>query len=195
MLLSNVLKDLKEVKNLEFKKFNPDIKGIHFNSQKILKDFIFVAIKGGNNDGHKYIDQAIKNGAIFIIVENKKIKKDLKKNGIDCIFTKNSKLFLSKIASNFYINQPKKISAVTGTNGKTSVAFITKEIWRNCNVKSATIGTLGLITDGYKKKLDLTTENIVEIHKMLSILHKKKINQVCCEASSHGLDQHRLDNI
>ena len=79
MLLSNVLKDLKEVKNLEFKKFNPDIKGIHFNSQKILKDFIFVAIKGGNNDGHKYIDQAIKNGAIFIIVENKKIKKDLKK--------------------------------------------------------------------------------------------------------------------
>ena len=195
MLLSNVLKDLKEVKNLEFKKFNPDIKGIHFNSQKILKDFIFVAIKGGNNDGHKYIDQAIKNGAIFIIVENKKIKKDLKKNGIDCIFTKNSKLFLSKIASNFYINQPKKISAVTGTNGKTSVAFITKEIWRNCNVKSATIGTLGLITDGYKKKLHLTTENSVEIHKMLSILHKKKINQVCCEASSHGLDQHRLDNI
>ena len=79
MLLSNVLKDIKEVKNLEFKKFNPDIKGIHFNSQKILKDFIFVAIKGGNNDGHKYIDQAIKNGAIFIIVENKKIKKDLKK--------------------------------------------------------------------------------------------------------------------
>ena len=61
MLLSNVLKDLKEVKNLEFKKFNPDIKGIHFNSQKILKDFIFVAIKGGNNDGHKYIDQSIKN--------------------------------------------------------------------------------------------------------------------------------------
>ena len=60
MLLSNVLKDLKEVKNLEFKKFNPDIKGIHFNSQRILKDFIFVAITGDNNDGHKYIDEAIK---------------------------------------------------------------------------------------------------------------------------------------
>ena len=195
MLLSNVLKDLKERKKLNFKKFNPDIKGVHFNSQKILKDFIFVAIKGDNNDGHKYIDEAIKNGAIFIVIENKKIKNNLKKKGIDFIFTENSKLFLSKVASNFYINQPKKISAVTGTNGKTSVTFITKEIWRNCNVKSASIGTLGLIADEYKKKLELTTENSVKIHKILSILHKKKINHVCCEASSHGLDQHRLDNI
>ena len=63
------------------------------------------------------------------------------------------KLFLSKIVSNFYTNQPKKIFAVTGTNGKTSVAFITKEIWKNCNVKSASMGTLGLIADNYKKKL------------------------------------------
>ena len=59
---------------------------------------------------------------------------------------------MSKIASNFYIRQPKKISAVTGTNGKTSVTFITKEIWRNCNVKSASIGTLGLIADEYNEK-------------------------------------------
>jgi UDP-N-acetylmuramyl-tripeptide synthetase len=195
LLLSNVLKDLKERKKLNFKKFNPDIKGVHFNSQKILKDFIFVAIKGENNDGHKYIDEAIKKGAIFFVIENKKIKKNLEKKKINFIFTENSKFFLSKIASNFYINQPKKISAVTGTNGKTSVTFITKEIWRNCNVKSASIGTLGLIADEYKKKLELTTENSVKIHKILSILHKKKINHVCCEASSHGLDQHRLDNI
>ena len=195
MLLSNVLKDLKERKKLNFKKFNPDIKGVHFNSQKILKNFIFVAIKGENNDGHKYIDEAIKKGAIFFVIENKKIKKNLEKKKINFIFTENSKFFLSKIASNFYINQPKKISAVTGTNGKTSVTFITKEIWKNCNVKSASIGTLGLIADEYKKKLELTTENSVKIHKILSILHKKKINHVCCEASSHGLDQHRLDNI
>mgnify|MGYP003327290535 CR=1 FL=1 len=81
-------------------------------------------------------------------------------------------LFL--ILNNLKSFKPINSLAITGTNGKTSVAFITKEIWRNCNVKSATIGTLGLITDGYKKKLHLTTENSVEIHKMLSILHKKK---------------------
>ena len=195
MLLSNVLINLKERKKLNFREFNPDIKGISCDSKKIFKNFIFVATKGKNNDGHKYIFDAIKKGAIFIVIERKELEKNLKKKKINFIYTKNSRLFLSKIASNFYVNQPKNIFAVTGTNGKTSVAFITNEIWRNCNIKSASIGTLGVISDEYKKKLELTTENSVEIHKILSILHKKKINHICCEASSHGLDQHRLDNI
>ena len=195
MLLSNVLINLKERKKLNFREFNPGIKGISCDSKKILKNFIFVATKGENNDGHKYIFDAIKKGAIFIVIERKELEKNLKKRKINFIYTKNSRLFLSKIASNFYVNQPKNIFAVTGTNGKTSVAFITNEIWRNCNIKSASIGTLGVISDEYKKKLELTTENSIEIHKILSILHKKKINHICCEASSHGLDQHRLDNI
>ena len=195
MLLSNVLINLKERKKLNFREFNPGIKGISCDSKKILKNFVFVATKGENNDGHKYIFDAIKKGAIFIVIERKELEKNLKKKRINFIYTKNSRLFLSKIASNFYVNQPKNIFAVTGTNGKTSVAFITNEIWRNCNIKSASIGTLGVISDEYKKKLELTTENSIEIHKILSILHKKKINHICCEASSHGLDQHRLDNI
>ena len=195
MLLSNVLINLKERKKLNFREFNPGIKGISCDSKKILKNFVFVATKGENNDGHKYIFDAIKKGAIFIVIERRELEKNLKKKKINFIYTKNSRLFLSKIASNFYVNQPKNIFAVTGTNGKTSVAFITNEIWRNCNIKSASIGTLGVISDEYKKKLELTTENSIEIHKILSILHKKKINHICCEASSHGLDQHRLDNI
>ena len=195
MLLSNVLKDLKEKQKLNFKKFNPDIKGIHCNSKKILKNFIFVAIKGGKNDGHKYINEAQEKGAIFFIIENKKLRNELLKKEINFILTKNSKLLFSKIASNFYTNQPKNVCAVTGTNGKTSVSFITNEIWKNCGVESACIGTLGLIAKKYKKKLELTTENSIELHKILSILHKKKINYVCCEASSHGLEQCRLDNI
>ena len=194
MLLFNVLKDLKERKKLNFKKFNPDIKNICCNSKKISKNSIFVAIKGQKDDGHKYIFDAITKGAVFIIIEKKEIEKDLK-NKINFIYTKNSKFFLSKISSNFYPNQPKYISAVTGTNGKTSVSFIANEIWKNCNTSSAYIGTLGLITNKYKKKLELTTENSVEIHKILSNLSKKKINNVCCEASSHGLDQQRIDNI
>ena len=173
MLLSNVLTDLEEGKKINFKKFNLVIKGIHCDSRKILKNFIFVAIKGENNDGHKYIFDAIKKGAIFVVIEKKELEKKLKKKKINFIYTKNSRFFLSKIASNFYVNQPNYISAVTGTNGKTSVAFITNEIWKNCNIKSASIGTLGLISEKYKKKLELTTENSVEIHKILSILYKK----------------------
>ena len=79
MLLSDVLKGFNEKKKLNFKKFNPIIKGINFNSKEISKSFIFVAIKGVNQDGHKYIDDAIKKGAIFIIIENKSKVKDLKK--------------------------------------------------------------------------------------------------------------------
>ena len=195
MLLSNVLINLEEKKKLNFKKFNPDIKGIHCDSRKISKNFIFVAAKGENNDGHKYIGDAIKKGAIFIVIEKKELEKNLKEKKINFIYTKNSKFFLSRIVANFYVNQPNYISAVTGTNGKTSVAFIANEIWKNCNIKSAFIGTLGLISEKYKKKLELTTENSVEIYKILSILYKKKINNICCEASSHGLDQYRLDGI
>ena len=94
MLLSNVLKDLKERKKLNFKKFNPDIQGIHCNSQKISKNFIFVAIKGEKNDGHKYIDEALKKGAIFIVIESKEVKKSLQKKKLI--------LFLQKIQNYFY---------------------------------------------------------------------------------------------
>lgn len=195
MLLSNVLKNLEEKKKLNFKEFNPDIKGIHSNSKKILKNFIFVAIKGIIKDGNDYIYDALKRGACLIVIDSKKRIKYLKKKKINFIFTKNSRLFLSKIVSNFYIYQPKIISAVTGTNGKTSSTFITREIWSKCNLKSASIGTFGLIKDKYKKKLGLTTEDSVEIHKILSNLYKKKINHVCLEASSHGLNQFRLDGV
>ena len=195
MLLSNVLKNIKEKSKLNLKKFNPEIKGIDCHSRYISKKFIFVAIKGFNNDGHNYIKDAIKNGAILIIIEKKNLRLNLAKKKIHFIFTKNSKLFLSKISKNFYKNQPKKILAVTGTNGKTSVAFIASEIWKNCNYKYASLGTLGLISNKFKKKLNLTTENSIELHKILSKLAKKRINKVCCEASSHGLAQYRLDGI
>ncbi len=194
MLLSNVLKNLKEKKVLNLKKFNPDIKGIGCNSKKILKNFIFVAIKGQKDDGHKFISEAIEKGANLIVFEKKELKKKFQKK-TNFIYTKNSKLFLSKIAANFYLNQPNYISAVTGTNGKTSVVYIANEIWKNCKIKSACLGTLGLIKNKEKIVSGLTTENSIEIHKTLSLLSKQKINKVSLEASSHGLHQHRLDSL
>jgi UDP-N-acetylmuramoyl-L-alanyl-D-glutamate--2,6-diaminopimelate ligase len=83
LLLSNVLKDLKERKKLNFKRFNPDIKNICCDSKKISKNSIFVAIKGTKNDGHKYIFDIIKKGAIFIVIEKKELEKNLKKKKIN----------------------------------------------------------------------------------------------------------------
>ena len=94
MLLSNVLIDLEEGKKINFKKFNLVIKGIHCDSRKIFKNFIFVAIKGENNDGHKYIFDAIKKGAIFVVIEKKELEKKLKKKKLI--------LFIQKIQNYFY---------------------------------------------------------------------------------------------
>ena len=75
LLLSDVLIGLKEKQKINLKEFNPHIKGIHYNSKEISRNYIFIAIKGTNEDGHKYIDDAIKKGAIFIVIENKKKNK------------------------------------------------------------------------------------------------------------------------
>ena len=95
MLLANVLKDTKEIKKINFDNFNPLIKGIHFNSKKILRNFIFVAIKGEHDDGHKYINEALKNGAKLIVVEKKETINNLKK--------KKNKIYLYKKLKIFFI--------------------------------------------------------------------------------------------
>ena len=195
MLLSNLLHNIKEQNQLDLTKFNPLIKGLSFDSKEIKKNFIFFAIKGTKQDGHQFINEAIKKGAILIIIDNKKIIKLLIRKKINFIFCKNSRILLSKISSNFYPRQPKFISAVTGTNGKTSVLHITKEIWKNCNISSATMGTIGLITDNFKKNLSLTTMDSIKLHQTLYSLYKKKIHYVCIETSSHGLEQNRVDNV
>ena len=195
MLLANVLKDIKERKQLNLKEFNPLIKGISFDSKKISKSFIFIAIKGNNFDGHEFINEAINKGAILVIIEDKKAIKNLIKQKINFIISKNSRILLSKISSNFFSNQPTFISAVTGTNGKTSVAHITKEIWEKSKISSASIGTIGLITKNFQQKLPLTTIDSILLHKKLDFLYKKKIGYVCMEASSHGLEQYRIDNV
>ena len=195
MLLSNILQNVQERHKLDLKKFNPSIKGISFNSKIVKKNFIFVAIKGDKFDGHQFINEAINKGAIFIIVENKKSITQLIEKKINFIITKNTRNLLSKISSNFFQNQPKFLSAVTGTNGKTSVCHITKEIWDLCNIKSASIGTIGLIIKQFRKTLSLTTLDSIQLHEILDNLYKKEIQKVCMEASSHGLEQSRIDNV
>ena len=93
MLLVNLLKDIKEINQLNLKEFNPLIKGISFNSKKIKKNFIFVAIKGKRYDGHQFVNEAINKGAILIIIDNKKPIKILIKKKINFIFCKNFKTF------------------------------------------------------------------------------------------------------
>ena len=186
MLLKNL------IKNISKDKKNTVISGLSSNSKEIKKNYIFFAIKGNKLNGENFIKDAIKKGA-SVIVCSKSCKFTDKKTPI--IKTNNLRYFLSKLASKFYKLKPKNIIAVTGTNGKTSVADIFYQILTLNNISAATIGTLGIKYNGKIIKTNLTSPDTITLHKNLYILKKKKINNVIIEASSHGLDQKRLHHI
>ena len=164
--------------------------GISFNSKNVKKKDVFFAIKGSKTSGQKFIDEAILKGASIIISNKKKIKK---KDKVIFIHKKYPRTSLAEASSNFYKKKPKNIIAVTGTNGKTSVAEFIYQILILNKIPAATIGTLGIHSQKYNKKISLTSIDPVSLHKNLQTLAEKKVSHVIMEASSHGLHQKRLD--
>ena len=186
MLLKNLIKNYP----INFKKLK--IKGLAIDSRDVKKGFIFFAIKGNKLNGENYINKAIQNGAILIIcAESCKFYNPK----INIIKTKKIRNYVSEIASKFYKLKPKNIIVVTGTNGKTSVAEFFYQLLDTNNIPVASIGTLGI---KYKKKIvktNLTSPDIITLHRNLHNLKKNKVDNVIIEASSHGLDQNRLDHL
>ena len=166
--------------------------GISFNSNQIKKNYIFFAIKGNKIDGNNFVSLAIKNGAKIIVTE-KKING--LKNGILFIQTKNVRKLLAETSFKINNNIPKNIIAVTGTNGKSSVADFYYQILNLNNKKVASIGTLGVKSKNFKRDLTNTTIDPIKLAKILNHLKKQKIQNVILEASSHGLEQNRLDGL
>ena len=166
--------------------------GIAFDSSKVKKNYIFFAIKGNNIDGNDFIHDAIKKGSKIIISE-KKIKKFQDK--ILYIQTKNIRKLLAEVSSKIYNRKPKNLIAVTGTNGKSSIADFYYQILSLNSKKVASIGTIGLRYKNKKKSLVNTTIDPVQLTSILNFLKKKKIENVILEASSHGLKQNRLDGL
>jgi len=186
MLLKNL------IKNIPNNKKNIFISGISSNSNEVKKNYIFFAVKGNKINGERFIRNAVKKG-VAVIVCSKTYK--IKNKNIYVIKTNKVRHLLSEISSRFYKLKPKNIIAVTGTNGKTSVADIFYQIFKINNIPVASIGTLGIKFNGKIIKTNLTSPDTVTLHKYLSFLKKKKIDNVIIEASSHGLQQHRLHHI
>ena len=179
-------------KKIELKYKSQHFSGLCFNSQECKKDNIFFAIKGTKIDGNKFINHAIKKGAKIIISKQK--FEGLKKN-ILFIKSTNVRKSLSEFAYTIYKDKPKNIIAVTGTNGKSSVADFYFQILRLNKRKVASIGTLGIKTQNYIKKVSNTTIDPIALSTCLNKLKKENINNVILEASSHGLKQNRLDGL
>ncbi len=186
MLLKNL------IKNTPKNKKNISISGLSSNSNEVKKGYIFFAIKGSKINGEQFIKKAIDRGA-SVIVCSKKCK--FKDKNIHIIKKNNVRYFLSKISSRFFKLKPNNIFAVTGTNGKTSVADLFFQILKNNNIPVAAIGTLGVKFDNKIIKTNLTSPDTIKLHKYLDFLKKQKINNVIMEASSHGLEQFRMHHI
>ena len=173
----------KKIKFLKYQNRNFSI-----NSKKVNKNDIFFAIEGSKQSGSLYSSEALSKGA-YKVVTSKNIRNK------NYLIVKNVKKFLAEACSVKYKEKPKNIIAVTGTNGKSSVANFYFQILKNLKINSAAIGTLGIFYKNKVKRINLTTPDIITIHKELNFLKKKKIDNVCLEASSHGLHQNRLDGI
>ena len=187
MLLGKVFNNIqKKYKSIQFK-------NIRFNSKECKSNDIFFAISGNNSNGNNYIKNAIKNGA-KIIVSNLKFE-GFDKNKILFIHSKDTRKLLAEAASKIFYKKPKNIIAVTGTNGKTSIANFYYQILQLNSKKVAAIGTLGVLSKKLKYKTNNTTMDPIQIHKILEKLKVLKIENVIMEASSHGLKQNRLNKI
>ncbi len=183
---------LKKLINNHHIKKNIKVKGLAINSKKIKTGFIFFAIKGLKQNGETYINDAIKRGAIAVIC-SKECKFNHKK--ISVIKTSDIRNLLSEVSSKFYKLKPKNIIAVTGTNGKTSVADLFYQILSLSKVPVASIGTLGIKYKNKIIKTELTSPDTISLHKELERIKKNKIDNVIVEASSHGLIQKRLEHL
>ena len=150
------------IKGIELKHKNQYFSGLCFDSSKCKKDNIFFAIKGTKIDGNKFINHAIQKGA-KIIISNQKFE-GVKKN-ILFIKSSNVRKSLSKFAYTIYKDKPKNIIAVTGTNGKSSVADFYFQILKLNKKKVASIGTLGIKTQNYIKKVSNTTIDPIALNK------------------------------
>ena len=171
-----------------------DITGLTADSRDVRPGFLFAALPGAKTDGCAYIDEAIAKGAIAVLAPPTVSTQDLD-DRIALVSDPAPRRRLALLAAQFHQGQPDTIAAVTGTNGKTSVTHFVHQIWQQLGHRSAALGTLGVIAPGRESGAGLTTPDPVRLHDCLAELKQDGIDHLAIEASSHGLDQHRLDGV
>jgi UDP-N-acetylmuramoyl-L-alanyl-D-glutamate--2,6-diaminopimelate ligase len=175
----------------------PDIAGLSVDSRQVRPGFLFAAWAGARTDGRRFAAEAVRKGAIAILTDDPAALDldDMARQSIAIVTDPNPQRRLALAAAHFYAEQPKTIAAVTGTNGKTSVAHFTREIWAGLGLPAASLGTLGLVTPRGRRPGSLTTPDSVALHRDLAELAADGIDHAAIEASSHGLHQCRLDGV
>jgi len=166
--------------------------GLTSDSRDVRNGFLFAAIPGTKGDGAAFVGDAVTRGAVAVLGKPE-IEAAVRAAGVTFFPTENPRQALAVAAAAFYGAQPATIAAVTGTNGKTSITVFLREIWTALGKRAASMGTIGVVTPERTITLHHTTPGPVEIQKILAEVKADGIDHLALEASSHGLDQYRLD--
>jgi len=171
---------------------DPEIAGLTADSREVRPGFLFAALAGAKDDGARYIEDALARGAAAILA-GPGVAVDASRAAV--IQVAEPRAAFALLAARVHPGQPPRIAAVTGTNGKTSVASFAAEIAAHAGLRAASLGTLGVRAPGLHRELGHTTPDPVRLHRELEALAQRDIDFLALEASSHGIDQHRLDGI
>jgi UDP-N-acetylmuramoyl-L-alanyl-D-glutamate--2,6-diaminopimelate ligase len=166
------------------------VTGFAIDHRKIAPGTVFGAFQGAAFNGEDFVDEAVGMGAIAIVA-----RPEAKVSGALHIADSVPRRAFADLAAKFYRPFPQTIAAVTGTNGKTSTAELTRQLWRMAGHNAASIGTLGITTASDQAKTGLTTPDIVTFLSNMSGLAREGISHAIFEASSHGLSQYRSEGV
>ena len=173
---------------------DPVINKIVFDSRQVEPGCLFAALKGSSVHGAEFVEAVLDAGAVAILTD-KEGETILKGSKIDAlVIKKDARRALAKAVSLLMEKQPETIVAITGTNGKTSVATFCRQIWNEVGIEAINIGTTG-VEGSWSTPLNYTTPDPVKLHQVLYKAASEGITHIAMEASSHGLDQRRLDGV
>ncbi|MDX8491400.1 UDP-N-acetylmuramoyl-L-alanyl-D-glutamate--2,6-diaminopimelate ligase [Mesorhizobium sp. VK22B] len=169
-----------------------EVTGLSSDSRQVRPGVVFFALAGSKADGSAYAADAAAKGAAAIVAAKGNAISGL---SIPVLAVDDPRLALALSAARFFGKQPETMVAVTGTSGKTSVAAFTRQIWEQAGLAAASIGTTGVVAPGRNEYGSLTTPDPMALHKLLKELADAGVTHASMEASSHGLDQRRLDGV
>jgi len=178
---------LRELADIES---DSEVTGFAIDHRKVARGSVFGAFKGAVSNGEDFIGQAVDRGAVAVIA-----RPEAAVERVPHLADPEPRRRFAELAAKFYAPYPDTVVAVTGTNGKTSTVEMTRQIWRMSGHRSASIGTLGVTTSDDQVKTGLTSPDIVTFLSNMAGLKRMGTTHVAYEASSHGLDQHRVEGV